>query len=411
MPARRDGIPVLIDEAGGNARRLTRVPFTNRSIQEGHLQHWLLRHPEILPIDDFDPGFGPLVPIGREIETDAGPIDLLYISPNGMVTLVEAKLWRNPEARRHVVGQIIDYAKELRRWGYDELNKRSVAASGKSLWTLVSEASSAPMQLDEPAFIDAVTRNLKAGRFLLLIAGDGIREDMERIAEFLQGTPQLHFTLALVELQVYQWSDGIQLVVPLVVARTTEVTRAVVRVESIGTSQVEVALDLSVVPEPMKGTRERKTLTENEFFADLAARTKDPEATACARQLLDDFGDDNRYFIDWKGSSFVIKLRDPAGSSQVLTLLVVDRNGNVWPWMLPVQLPRLGLRAELGHRFVVDGAKIFGQQVHPIHQGQWEREVPLKELNAKYDQLRHWLQSFGDEVAALSARQEESPGV
>ncbi len=34
--------------------------------------------------------------------------------------LVEAKLWRNPEARRKVIGQILDYAKELSRWNYED---------------------------------------------------------------------------------------------------------------------------------------------------------------------------------------------------------------------------------------------------------------------------------------------------
>ena len=31
--------------------------------------------------------------------------------------LIECKLWRNPEARREVVGQILDYAKVLTRRG------------------------------------------------------------------------------------------------------------------------------------------------------------------------------------------------------------------------------------------------------------------------------------------------------
>ena len=100
-------------------------------------------------------------------------------------------------------------------------------ATGKSLWELVSGDS----ELDESRFVDAVVRNLKTGRFLLLIAGDGIREEMERMAEFLQETPQLRFTLALVELQVYRVLGGDDLLtMPLVVGRTSEVERAVVRV-------------------------------------------------------------------------------------------------------------------------------------------------------------------------------------
>ena len=58
-------------------------------------------------------GFSPPRTVGREVLTAAGLIDVLYVSPAGLVTIVETKLWRNPEARREVVGQILDYAKEL----------------------------------------------------------------------------------------------------------------------------------------------------------------------------------------------------------------------------------------------------------------------------------------------------------
>ncbi len=45
--------------------------------------------------------------------------ELVY--PRGYLTIVETKLWRNPEARREVVGQIVDYAKELSTWDVEEL--------------------------------------------------------------------------------------------------------------------------------------------------------------------------------------------------------------------------------------------------------------------------------------------------
>jgi hypothetical protein len=48
--------------------------------------------------------------------TPAGPLDALFINRHGALGLVKCKLWRNPQARREVVGQILDYAKELARW-------------------------------------------------------------------------------------------------------------------------------------------------------------------------------------------------------------------------------------------------------------------------------------------------------
>lgn len=48
-------------------------------------------------------------------------IDNLLLIPQGYPTIVETKLWRNPEARRNVVGQLIDYAKDISRWIFAEL--------------------------------------------------------------------------------------------------------------------------------------------------------------------------------------------------------------------------------------------------------------------------------------------------
>ena len=52
--------------------------------------------------------------------------------------------------------------------------------------------------VDEIGFNDALTFNLRRGRFLLLIVGDGIRGGVEAIAEYLQAHAGLHFTLGLV---------------------------------------------------------------------------------------------------------------------------------------------------------------------------------------------------------------------
>src|SRR5690606_8040728 len=84
--------------------------------------------------------------------------------------------------------------------------------------------------VEEADFNDALTANLSRGRFLLLIVGDGIREGVEAITEYIQTHAGLHFTLGLVELPVFRLSDGRQLAVPRVLARTHTLVRTVVAV-------------------------------------------------------------------------------------------------------------------------------------------------------------------------------------
>lgn len=62
--------------------------------------------------------------------------------------------------------------------------------------------------VDEQRFHDALTANLRRGRFLLLIVGDGIREGVEAIAEYLQVHAGLHFSLGLVEMPIYLMPNG-----------------------------------------------------------------------------------------------------------------------------------------------------------------------------------------------------------
>ena len=103
--------------------KLERIPLTKGIFQEEWLQKLLQNSPQLLPVAEIDAIYAPLVCIGREVATAAGYIDNLYISPKGYITIVETKLWRNPEARREVVGQIIDYAKELKQFSYERLDK------------------------------------------------------------------------------------------------------------------------------------------------------------------------------------------------------------------------------------------------------------------------------------------------
>lgn len=54
--------------------------------------------------------------------SEAGSLDVLLVELDGTVTLVEAKLNRNPEIRRAVLGQLLGYAGGL--WGisYEDLD-------------------------------------------------------------------------------------------------------------------------------------------------------------------------------------------------------------------------------------------------------------------------------------------------
>lgn len=219
---------ILVDRSGAEALRWPRLQLGDTGARnEAWLRDTVFRVPELLPLASIDPSFGPLVPLCTELRTEAGPIDAAFVNPDGRVTVVECKLWRNPQARREVVAQIIDYARALTRWSYSDLQRQVCARTSEKGNVPFHRARAMRPELDESVFIDATARCLRSGRFLMLIVGDGIHEDIESIAELVNRNAAAAFQIALVEAALYDVGDGAIAVQPRVLARTKLVERVV----------------------------------------------------------------------------------------------------------------------------------------------------------------------------------------
>ncbi|MCE5190545.1 MAG: hypothetical protein LLG08_02070, partial [Actinomycetia bacterium] len=97
---RRGCTPTWLDSQGGYHPLIGISRTDAGAYDEAFLQKTMHECPGVVPADEFEADFAPLVSLGREIPTQAGPIDNLFVSPTGKLTLVEAKLWRNPEQTR-----------------------------------------------------------------------------------------------------------------------------------------------------------------------------------------------------------------------------------------------------------------------------------------------------------------------
>ena len=197
----RQHVPLVLVEGDSDTRLLAPVSLTKNAEDGGYDEAWLrdliFTHPGSIPVPELDPAYAPLIPICKELDTrNAGLINALFINPLGMPTLLECKLWRNPEARREVVGQILDYARTFKKWTFSDLQREVARARKEQGFNLVAHIHEHyKEQFDNSAFVDNVTRNLQKGRILLLVIGDEIREGVEAIAEFLRRTTSLtiHF--------------------------------------------------------------------------------------------------------------------------------------------------------------------------------------------------------------------------
>lgn len=281
---RRQGAPIVIDRLDdlGEARALMRVALTSGSegnpYDEGWVQRLIHLFPQSLPITDIEPRFDDVIPICMELPTEAGYVDNLFVTADGDLVLAECKLWRNPQARREVVAQAIDYAHSLSGWSYQQfeaaISKARLPngkAPGGSLFEIVTRGQGG----DEIGFIDAVSRNLRLGRILLLIVGDGIREGVETLTDYLQDHAGSHFTLGLVEMAVYglpKPRDG-YLVMPCVLSKTVLIERGVVRIAVDG--RITVAPPSLTNRAVTDGAFRRNSISREEFFETLGRLSPD----------------------------------------------------------------------------------------------------------------------------------------
>ena len=204
----------------------------NTSAKEEELQALIAEHPEVLDGEQMRPG-APLrwILIAREQgiaeSSDAAArwaVDHLLVDQDAVPTLVEVKRGSNPEIRRTIVGQMLEYAPHAARtWTADTLRhafEESVDARGldpsEELGKLL--APDGEEEPDADGFWERVATNLAAARLRLLFVADDIPDPLERIVEFLNAQMARIEVLA-VEIKQFK-GDSRQTLVPRVIGRT-----------------------------------------------------------------------------------------------------------------------------------------------------------------------------------------------
>ena len=218
--------------ANGSVAPLTRTPFMSGNFNEAWLQELLEGNPAMIPATDVSLEYQDLVCIGREVPVGSGEtqgyIDNLYVTPSGGIVIVETKLYRNQEARRTVVAQIIDYAKELQKWDAAKLDEIAYNKTGQAHRIIDLMAAKGFLSFsDEKSLTDSLNVNLENASFLLLIIGDDIRTGVQQLADFLNDNTSMSFNLALAEIEVYERGNE-TIVIPYLLTKTTIVERRAV---------------------------------------------------------------------------------------------------------------------------------------------------------------------------------------
>jgi hypothetical protein len=193
-----------------------------------------------------------LLYLGRQIDG----IDLLFAEVRAhdrelrRLVLVEDKLLRNPEARREVLAQILDYARRVQEdWPGADL---AAKLRGHEAWVQANE--------------DELRQGCRRGDFLLVVAGDGIDDRLMKLARRFAGKddPLSLTELALVSMALYQQGNQLLLVphvVSAVLRSEREMTVRVV-VQDVHGHEVPADVVRDVQEEAAQASRHRQTVRE-----------------------------------------------------------------------------------------------------------------------------------------------------
>lgn len=215
---------IYIRGRGGQLEPLKEEPFPT----EDELQLLIAEHPELLDGEQIRPGDPRRwLLITREkgiAETsDSGArwaVDHLIVDQDAVPTLVEVKRGSNPEIRRTVVGQVLEYAAHAARtWTADQLRRtfeESTGDPGEVLGGLLRTDG----EPDADRFWERVSTNLSARRMRLLFVADEIPDELERVVEFLnEQMPNIE--VLAVEIKQFR-GEQTQTLVPRVLGRTAK---------------------------------------------------------------------------------------------------------------------------------------------------------------------------------------------
>lgn len=204
---------IYIVTADGGLSEAPRTPYS----LEAELQELVAAHPDLLAGDQIDrdrPRRWRLIrreaPVGSATARARWSLDHLFVDQDATPTLVEAKRGGNPEARREVVAQLLEYAAngtlywpldDLRSW-FEQQFQGDNDAAARSIGELTGTADIDAEGYDD--FWRRVGENLRERRVRLIFVADEIPSELKTLVEFLNE----QMSIDVLAIEIAQYADG-----------------------------------------------------------------------------------------------------------------------------------------------------------------------------------------------------------
>ena len=177
-----------------------------------------------------------LVTLSREFESGNGKIDVLAVDADGHIYIIEAKLHRNSEGRRHIFAQIIDYAGGM--WAkfsgdsgfvefenqlleHNSKSKDNLILSGKSLSEIILD-STLGLGADianSDNIIRLMKENFISGEFKFVLVFDELDEQLKNTINYINEKSSMTIYAVTYE---YYIDNNLEILIPTVYGRAAE---------------------------------------------------------------------------------------------------------------------------------------------------------------------------------------------
>jgi hypothetical protein len=214
-----------------------------------------------------------------------------------------------------------------------------------------------------------------------------------------------------VELKVYRLgeADDSLLIIPQLVTRTREITRAVVRIEGDYATGLKVNIDTDLGAEPQKVQKlssGRNTLTAQDHFEQLGQNT-DAATVAFAKKVIAD-SEQTGMSVSWNIGSFGLHYADPLGSGIKLSIVTFDKRGQVKLGYAERPLLDLNIPLEVNYNFCADTAGMLpGLKPSIKNKGSWNRNATISELEPVYGKFMERIKIYLKELTAIQQQRSD----
>ncbi len=182
-----------------------------RFSREKELQDSIEALPELLnPIAQLNEQGYPFFILKRELNVSSGAIDFLAVDYEGSLYIVETKLAENPEIRRAIIGQVIEYASNLSDMPYDKFSSECLKYLKRqvNLEQAVHDFYFQQRRDDEVTpsaeeYRIAISNNLAKGRLNLVIVANQVNFEIQKLIYFIDEKTRDDLNFIVLEINKY----------------------------------------------------------------------------------------------------------------------------------------------------------------------------------------------------------------